>query len=59
MADVLTRQQAAVRLGVNVRTIAREIERGNLKAFRVGRCIRITEQALSDYIEQQSQVMQA
>ena len=47
--DVLTREQLADRWGVNVRTVAREIERGNLRAFRVGRVVRIPISAIEEY----------
>lgn len=47
--EVFTREEVAARWGVNVRTIAREIERGNLTAFRVGRCVRIPLSAIEEY----------
>ena len=47
--DVLTREQLADRWGVNVRTVAREIERGNLRAFRVGRVVRIPISSIEEY----------
>ena len=47
--EVLTREEVADRWGVNVRTVAREIERGNLRAFRVGRVIRIPLTAIQEY----------
>lgn len=50
--NVYTREQIAEMWGVNVRTIAREIDRGRLKVFRVGRCIRITQSAIDDYMHQ-------
>ena len=48
--EVYTREEVAAMWGVNVRTVAREIERGRLKVFRVGRCIRITQSAIDDYM---------
>lgn len=47
--DVFTREEVADRWGVNVRTITREIERGRLRAFRVGRCVRIPVSAVEEY----------
>ena len=43
-------KHAARLLGVSVATVWREIERGRLRKFRVGRQVRITRQALVDYV---------
>ena len=40
-ATMLTRQQAATRVGCNVRTIDRRIRSGELPARRSGRLVRI------------------
>ena len=40
-ATMLTRQQAAIRVGCNVRTIDRRIRSGELPARRSGRLVRI------------------
>lgn len=48
--SAMTVDEVARRLSVSTRTIKREIERERLKAVHVGRCVRVTEQALSDYI---------
>jgi putative molybdopterin biosynthesis protein len=46
-----TREEIARILSVNPITIWREIQRGNLKAFKVGKDIRISESALEEYIK--------
>jgi putative molybdopterin biosynthesis protein len=48
-----TRDEAARILSVNPMTIWREIQRGRLRAFKVGKDIRITESALKEYIKNQ------
>lgn len=50
--DVMDAAKAAELLGVATATIRREIDRGNLEAFHVGRCVRIKKAALISYIEQ-------
>lgn len=45
-----TREQAAEITGTNPRTISREIKRGNLRAFYVGRAVRISHTALLEYM---------
>lgn len=52
--DVMTKQQVANLLGVTMKTISREIQRGRLECFRVGTRVRITKTALLSYIEEQS-----
>jgi excisionase family DNA binding protein len=47
-------REAGRRLGVCARTIRREIERGRLKAIRVGRSLRIRISELSRYMENQT-----
>ena len=49
--DVMDAAKAAELLGVATATIRREIDRGNLEAFHVGRCVRITKKALIAYLE--------
>lgn len=41
-------------LGVCVRTVRREIERGRLKAIRVGRSLRISVGELRAYVQRQT-----
>ena len=48
----VTLREAAKFLGVCVRTVRREIERGALVAFRVGRNLRVRMSELQRYIEQ-------
>lgn len=50
--DVLTKQGIAQLLKVNVRTVSREIARGRLGCFRVGRSVRVTKEQLLAYIEE-------
>jgi excisionase family DNA binding protein len=45
--------RAAKILGVCVRTLRREIERGKITAFRVGRNLRIKMSELRRYMEQE------
>jgi excisionase family DNA binding protein len=49
LGELYTTDQAADFLKVNIRTILREIERGNLKAKKIGKGFRITRQALEEY----------
>lgn len=48
--DAFDMQKAAELLGVTRQTIKREIDRGNLRSFHVGTRVRITRQALVDYV---------
>lgn len=48
---LLTRPQAADRLAVSVRTIARLIERGELPAVRVGRAVRVRSSDVDTLID--------
>lgn len=50
--DCMGRQRAASLLGVNPKTIDREIRAGRLRCFHVGRSVRITKQALIDYVKE-------
>ena len=49
--DVLTVKQAARLLGVDHKTVRREIARGHLACSKVGSCVRITKLQLLDYLE--------
>ena len=51
--DVMTKQQVADLLGVTLKTISREIQRGRLECFHVGTRVRITKTALLRYVEEQ------
>ena len=55
----MTLREAAKFLGVCVRTVRREIERGALVAFRVGRSLRIRMSELQRYIERHTIGIQA
>jgi len=48
--DTLDMNGVAELLGVTKKTIQREIKRGNLRCFHVGTRVRITKQALIDYV---------
>ena len=52
--DVMTKQQVADLLGVTLKTISREIQRGRLECFHVGTRVRITKIALLKYVEEQN-----
>ena len=51
--DVMTKQQVADLLGVTLKTISLEIQRGRLECFHVGTQVRITKTALLRYVEEQ------
>ena len=51
--DIMTKQQVADLLGVNLKTISREIQRGRLGCIHVGTRVRITKTALLRYVEEQ------
>lgn len=53
-SECVSVREAGRRLGVCGRTIRREIERGRLKAIRVGRSLRIRISELRRYMEQQT-----
>ena len=48
--DTFDMNHAASLLGVTRKTIQREINRGKLRSFHVGTRVRITKQALVDYV---------
>ena len=47
---VFDRNKCAELLGVDVKTISREVQRGKLKCFHVGRNLRFTREALIEYV---------
>ncbi len=53
-SECVSLSRAAKILGVCVRTVRREIERGKLVAFRVGRSLRIRMSELRRYMEEQT-----
>jgi putative molybdopterin biosynthesis protein len=55
MADepFYTLEDLAKKLQVSERTIMREIKAGKLRAFKVGRALRFTPEAVQEYIKQQ------
>mgnify|MGYP001495015343 CR=1 FL=1 len=50
MNDLMTRKQTAIKLQIGVRSVDRLIKAGLLKATYIGTLVRISENALSDYI---------
>ena len=50
--DVLTVRDAARLLGVDHKTVRREIQRGRMRCTKVGTCIRITKLQLLEYLEE-------
>ena len=57
-SECVSLSRAAKILGVCVRTVRREIERGKLIAFRVGRSLRIRMSELRRYMEEQTMGLQ-
>lgn len=55
----LTRQQAAERLAVDVQVLDRVIKAKKLKSVKIGRLVRIPEDALREFIEQGGAVVNA
>lgn len=49
--EALTVAEVAALWHVNARTVRREVERGHLRAVRVGRAVRITSDAIHEYME--------
>jgi excisionase family DNA binding protein len=53
-SECVSLSRAAKILGVSVRTVRREIDRGRLAAFRVGRSLRIRMSELLRYMESEA-----
>lgn len=53
--DMMDVKKAAELLGVDERTIRREISRGALRCARVGKCVRISKRALLEYVGEVSE----
>lgn len=49
--DVMTVRHVSELLGVDHKTVRREIARGRLKCSKVGACVRVTKLQLLDYLE--------
>jgi excisionase family DNA binding protein len=56
-SECVSLSRAAKILGVCVRTLRREIDRGRLSAFRVGRNLRIKLSELQRYMEREAIVV--
>jgi excisionase family DNA binding protein len=50
MDRTFTRDEAADYLNIGTRTVDREIERGRLEAFKIGRCVRIRQSACDRFL---------
>lgn len=59
MADYLTLEEAAERLGVEYKTVYRLVRQGELAAGRVGRLYRIREDDLEAYFERQKRLVES
>ena len=51
MEEILTVEQAARRLKVSPKTVYRTVEKGELRASRIGRALRVREGDLVEYLE--------
>ncbi|MEJ7863414.1 MAG: helix-turn-helix domain-containing protein [Pyrinomonadaceae bacterium] len=49
------RKEAALKLGISVVTLDRELAKGKMPHFRVGRRVLFTQELLEKYIEQNTQ----
>lgn len=54
MSEVLSLEQVAKMLQVSERTVMREIKAGKIRAFKVGRALRFTPDAVQEYINSQA-----
>lgn len=54
-----TREELADYLHCDVRTIDREVQRGRLKPFYVGRAVRFTPEAIHDYLNRGGELTHA
>ena len=48
---VYTRKEVAAKLKISISTLDKFLLSGQLKAFRVGRQVRITEQSLQEFLD--------
>lgn len=51
MSDFCSPQQLASRLSLDRKTVYRAIERGDLRAYRFGRALRIAPHDVEDWLE--------
>lgn len=51
MDKLITIREAADALGISERTVRRMIDRNELRAYKIGRCVRLREGDVQDYIE--------
>ena len=51
MPSWLSSKEAAAYLGINLRTLYRFIDEGDLPAYRFGRVIRLRQEELDEFIE--------
>lgn len=51
MDKLITIKDTATILGLHERTVRRMIERNELKAYKIGRCVRLKESEIQDYVD--------
>jgi len=51
--NILNADEVAKLLRISKRTLLREVEAGKLEAFKVGKSLRFTREAVEDYINKQ------
>ena len=51
MRQLFTKKEVATKLNVSVRTIDRLILSGQIKAYKLGRSVRIAQEQLDEFIE--------
>ncbi len=49
--EIFTKQHAAKHLNISTRTIDRLIFSGQLKAYKIGRSVRISQEQLDEFLE--------
>lgn len=58
MSKLLTIREVSQILNISERTVSREVARAKLRATRVGRQVRVTQEDLDEYIESNRVVQQ-
>jgi excisionase family DNA binding protein len=51
--EILTTDEVAKHLRISKRTLLREVHDGKIEAFRVGKALRFTREAVAEYKEKQ------
>ena len=52
MRQLFTKKEVATKLNVSVRTIDRLILSGQIKAYKLGRSVRIAQEQLDEYLQE-------